>query len=107
MFAAPVLATMYEAFHEKRSVREEGNLMLRLSQVKQILWIAEIAEIPRTGKGDWVNLVRRDWRIDTEDDVKELFATIDRSGFDFENSPFKEVWLLSALFAWDLRLYPT
>jgi hypothetical protein len=41
-----------------------------------------------------------------EEDVKELFATIYRCGFDFENSPFSEVWLLSALFRWDLRVFP-
>jgi hypothetical protein len=61
------------------------------------LWLLIVVDLPGDTKSQLALL--------GEEGVKELFATINRCGFDFDNSPFKEVWLLSALFAWDLRLY--
>jgi hypothetical protein len=42
----------------------------------------------------------------TDDDMAGLRAAVEATGFDFQNGPFSEVWLLSAFSGGRLRLHP-
>jgi hypothetical protein len=82
----------------KRILEDKASAARKYDLEDQPLWLLIVVDLPGDTKSQLA--------LQSDEDVKELFATTGRSGFDFENSPFKEVWLLSALFAWNLRLYP-
>jgi hypothetical protein len=82
----------------KRILEDKASAARKYDLKDQPLWLLIVVDL----LGD----TKSQLALQSEEDVEELLSTIGHSGFDFTNSPFNEVWLHSALFSANIRLYP-